>query len=164
MGRGIGFALAVSLALNVFAAGFFAGRVIGGDREDPAEIANIRGEPDPFALMRHAHNLPNDAREPFRTAFQEQLPELRSRNRQMRQHRRQLAELIAADEIDRAAVRTMMQKMHELQSAQHAAFSKAFVEAIASLPPEERRALLMKSAHHGPHHRRWRATPGDPWN
>ena len=92
-------------------------------------------------MMHYADALPPERREEFREAFREKLPEMRDGFREMRTLRMEMAELLGAEEFDRDAVEMKFQELHELQQAQHAAFSAAFLDAFETLTPEERRML-----------------------
>lgn len=146
MGRGLIVALALSLALNVFAAGFITARLVGphGPPHPHAE-AGHRGFDNPFRLMRHAEALPPESRETFRAAIKKRLPALRTHHEEMRSLRGSLWEQLAEDDWDRAAIEAQMEAIRQTQARQHEAFDAAFLAAFETLSPEDRQ-VLMKAA------------------
>lgn len=144
MGRGIVIALVASLALNVFAVGFIAGRVLVVDHHRPP-IAHFDGggpRGGPFALMRNADVLPPDSRRAFREAFRSELSGMRESHREMRRLRGELNTLFAAEEWDEAAVRAKLEEIDAVSERQRAAMSNAFVKALGALPADQRQALM----------------------
>ncbi len=150
MGRGVIIGLTLSIALNVFAVGFISGRIISDDKTPPP-ISMGRGD-SPFGLMRHASVLPPESREAFRDIVRAELPSMRDRRRQTHVMRRELAELIAAPEFDREAVKAKMTELDALQSGQRSAFNDAFVNALATLSAEDRRLLVEQAGKHRNRH------------
>lgn len=144
MGRGLIVLLILSLAVNVFAVGFISGRVIsGGNQPPPPQIqtggANLQG---PMRLMRFAETLPSDLRVAFREKIRAQLPVVREEQRDVRRLRGELANQIAEDEWDRAAVEAIAIEIAEAETRQRAALYTAFIDAFETLPAEERKRFI----------------------
>lgn len=143
MGRGLIIALGASLALNVFAGGFIAGRLLGEPpRRAPIETA---GPVDPFRLMRHAGSLPPEAREAFRGSLREARGPMREDFRKMRALREELRAVIRAEEWDEAEARRLFGVIAARQGDQLSRLEDALIEALGSLSAEDRR-LLIESA------------------
>ena len=143
MGRGLIVLLFASLALNIFAIGFFSGRAIIDDRKPPM-AGREHGTPvdSPFVLMKFSRNLPPDARDAFRSKIRGKLPTLRERHRDTQDLQKELAALIAADEFDRDAVAAKFSEIKSVHVNQRDAFNAAFIDALATLSAEERRVLV----------------------
>lgn len=163
MGRGLIIALVASLALNIFGIGFISGRMLN-EPEVKAEGFPKPGGPggrEPsFRMMHYADALPPERREEFREAFREKLPAMRDGFREMRTLRMEMSELLGAEEFDRDAVEAKFQELHELQQAQHTAFSAAFLDAFETLTPEERQMLKETSENRRKRHPRRRRDGG----
>ena len=154
MGRGLIVLLFASLALNIFAVGFFSGRVIIDDRK-PTMAGPDRGSPvdSPFVLMKFARELPPETREEFRSIIRGKLPSLRQRHRNTQGLQQELVALISADEFDRDAVAAKFSEIKSVHVTQRDAFNAAFIDALAVLSAEERR-LLVETAKTERHKRR----------
>ncbi len=146
MGRGLIIILVVSLALNVFAAGFFSGRVISKEGPPLRQAQEQRMRIDsPFALMNYAGELPPEIRDDFRGQIRGKLPVLRRQHQDTQKLRRELADLIAADEWDRDAVMAKSEEIKAAQDRQREVFNAAFIDAIETLPAAERKKLIEKA-------------------
>ncbi|WP_375203668.1 periplasmic heavy metal sensor [Hyphococcus sp.] len=148
MGRGVIIGLAallfVSLAVNIFALGHVSGRMIAGQ---PPQHHDVKHGPrggfeDPFKIMRYAEELSPELRERFRGAFREQLPVMRQSHREMGGLRRELGELMSAEDWDEAAILAKLDEIDAVQESQRDAFNKAFMSAFESLPADERKRLI----------------------
>ncbi len=150
MGRGLIIILIASLALNVFAVGFFSGRVISNDGP-PQHLGPGQGARlgHPLALMNYARELPPEIRDDFRRKIREKLPALREEHRNTQMLRRELASLIAADEWDRDAVAAKFAEIKVVEDLKRDVFTAAFVEALETLPAEERRKLIEATGKRG---------------
>ena len=144
MGRGLIIILIVSLAVNVFAGGFIAGRLLSGDRPPgpPIETADAIGGDGPRRMMQFAETLPPPAREAFRSKIRSQLPALRQQQRALRRLRNEMRELVAADEWDRQAIDALAAEMSAAQGRQWSSVYSSYIEAIESLPKEERQRFM----------------------
>ncbi len=143
MGRGLIIILIASLALNVFAVGFFSGRVISNDGPPLHQGQQQRMRMDnPFALMHYATELPPGIRDDFRGKIRGKLPVLREQHQKTRKLRQELALLIAAENWDRAAVAAKFEEIGAEQDRQREVFNAAFVDALETLPAAERKKLI----------------------
>lgn len=143
MGRGLIIILIASLALNVFAVGFFSGRVISKDGPPPRQVHDQRARMDnPFALMHYAGELPPGIRDDFRNKIRGKLPVLRERHQNTQKLREELALLIAAEDWDRAAVTAKFEEIKAEQDRQREVFNAAFIDAVETLPAAERKKLM----------------------
>ena len=141
-------ALAISLAVNVFAIGFFSGRLIV-DRHDgpppgpPIEAgAGIEQLNRPLGVMRNVQALSPRYRAQFRSAISQSLPEVRERRIESMRLRDELAILVHADDWDQDAVREKLATLNAVEAEQRAILHDAFVTAVAALPPEERKRFV----------------------
>lgn len=143
MGRGLIIILIASLALNVFAFGFFSGRVISKDGPPARQVLEQRARMDnPFALMHYASELPPGIRDDFRGKIRGKLPVLRERHQKTQKLRGELALLIAAEDWDRAAVTEKFEEIKTEQDRQREVFNAAFIDAVETLPAAERKKLI----------------------
>lgn len=143
MGRGLIIILIASLALNVFAVGFFSGRVISNEGPPPHAGPGPAGRMDnPFALMRYARELPPEIRDDFRGEIRGKLPTLREQHRKTQVLRQELAVLIGAEEWDREAVAAKFEEIKAVQDHQRDVFGAAFMDALETLPAAERKKLI----------------------
>jgi uncharacterized membrane protein len=171
MGRGLaitlGAVLFLSLAFNVFAFGFFSGRMLAGFNGPPPRPAIEERAPrlafeDPFRIMRYAEELSPELRDEFRASFREQLPQMREAHGEMRKLREELSVLMTADEWDDAAIDAKLGEIRAVENGQQAAFTEAFVEVFKSLPAAERKALIEEAkARHKERRKRWKEQHGD---
>jgi len=138
--------LIASLALNVFAVGFFSGRVISHDGQPPHAGPGQVGRMDnPFALMHYARDFPPEIRRDFRGEIRNKLPALREQHRKTQMLRQELAALIGAEVWDRDAVTAKFEEIKAAQDLQHDEFGAAFIDALETLPAAERRKLMENS-------------------
>lgn len=149
MNRSLIIILIASLALNIFAGGFFIGRLIAPQpalpvvAEGPGEM---RGPDNPYRMMRYAGALPSQSREAFRAAFRLQLPELREHHAETRRLRLELSGLMQAEELDREQIAAKLAEIAAAQKLQRDAFNTAYVDAFGRLSLEERQLLLLEAA------------------
>ncbi len=159
MGRGLIVALLLaSLAANVFLGGFVAGRLLGASQIEEARPDEIAGPPPrggrggPFP--GDPSKLPPEVREVFRDAFIVNRAGLRSNRRAVLDARRDLAEILSADEWDRAAVEAAMARVRAAHDAEAAGQSKLMIDALEKLSVEERKALIASQFSEEPRRRR----------
>ena len=146
MGRGLIIALVISLAANIFAGGFIAGRLIG---DNGGERGAVVSRPDPgplargsvFRLVRMADILPETAQKALRQEIANTLPKVRSKFSEVRSLRRQYHGLVQTTPWDGAAVRAANQELRRVQSEYHNMLDTAFIDIMESLS-EADRALL----------------------
>ena len=134
----------VSLAANLFVAGFWLARVSQGDAAGGGE----RGRPDwgdvEFTLNRLGQNLSPDAQEMVRETLRDRRGELRPLFFDIRRTRMKIADEFAADEVDADALKALFADMRALRAELQRPVQETIVEVAVSLPAEERRALLDK--------------------
>lgn len=127
----LGIGLALSVCLNLFLAGLWAGRMHGPRLLPPLTVGPPDFEP-PLAL------LPPDERGPIRHALRAARPELAVRHRAVFEARRALAQSLAATPFDRPLYEQraaeLRKRIDELQEALH----RSFGDMIEHLPPDVR--------------------------
>lgn len=165
MGRGVIIALIVSATLNIFAVGFFSGRVLS-DWRAPAQherLPDRRDGDSPFRLMRHAEALEPQARDALRAAFRAHLPAMREAHRVKRELRGELTVLLRADALDRPAIDAKLAEIDAADTRQREAFNVAFIEALSVLSPEDRQKLMeiAENDRRGHRHKKRRHAPED---
>lgn len=151
MGRGLIIGLlVVSAALNIFFVGVHSGRLLHGALPQKPAHEKIRiAEPDnPFRVLRHAEELSPESREKFRLAVKSALPSARENYQETKRLRKELSDLLLADEWDRETVAAKMEEIQALQVSQRAAFDKAFLDALETLTADERRQLMKAAEDH----------------
>lgn len=145
MGRGLMILLVVSLGLNIFALGHFSGRLLAGDKP-PSREHIMHGHHgkfgDPFHVMGYADELSPELRQRFRAEIKKELPSLREHHDQMKELRRELGDLMSADEWDGEAIAAKLDEIGALQDSQRRAFNRAFMSAFEALPAEQRKLLI----------------------
>ena len=136
--RGLGAALAVSLLLNLFLAGVAAGRWV---LPAPAPQPAARG----FAPAARVRLLPADERARFARAFEPHRGDLRAARRATRAAREQVETDLTAPTYDRAKVEADLAALRQANLAQQGAAHAALAEAMASLTPTSRAALVSRA-------------------
>ncbi|MEO0878663.1 MAG: periplasmic heavy metal sensor [Pseudomonadota bacterium] len=154
MGRGVIILLAVSLAANVFAGGFFVGRIVAEkpavvdakppksperDHERRSMRRLLRGENDGFGNLAVAAP---ETRAVFRDVFIEAREEARLMQREVRAARSALREALAKEPWDRAAVGAAATDVAAAQQRQRDFYAEKLIDAFQSLTPEQRATLL----------------------
>jgi len=140
-------ALVVSVALNVFVLGFFAGR--GLDRDTAGGRDHVAAGPEPdFVLRTLARQLPEETRADLRASFRERREQLRPTFRELRAVRGRLAELLTAEDYDEAAVRETMAEMRRVEARLKQPVHETIADALAGLSAEQRRAFVATIADH----------------
>lgn len=126
-------ALLASVGINLFLGGLMAGRILksGGERE-------ARMPPPMARLFEH---LPEGARESMQGAMRQRQGEMRQRAQFMRAARETVAEKLAAEPYDRAAVEAALAELRQRQVDMRGVFHGALAETAAGLPPEQRRQI-----------------------
>lgn len=142
MGRGVIIALAVSMGVNFFVAGFLLHDRIDREPPPPPAHTELRGFDNPGRLMRFAGALPPDSRREFRAAIRVRLPDMRAQHREIRKSRDELRVLIESERWDGDAVKAKMDEIRTLREKQLATFDTAFADALGVLSAEERRFLV----------------------
>ncbi len=168
MGRGVIIALAVSLAANVFLAGFLAGRVFGVT-DGPATM----GEPDgrrppgprpggPSGLLGDSLAQSPAAREAVRAAFKERRVEIIRDRREFERQRRALARALMADPFDRPAAEEALAALLAAAAKREREMTGLLLDVLEDLPADERRALIEAAEERRGAHRRRMRREGPP--
>ena len=120
-------ALALSVALNLFFAGLWAGgRLIDRDDRPP-------GGREPPSLVE----LPPSARSSLRSAVQQARPDRQA----AREARREAARIVATEPFDRPAAEAALRRSRELNAAARARTDQALLDVAGELGPSERASL-----------------------
>ncbi|MGF1605931.1 MAG: periplasmic heavy metal sensor [Rhodothalassiaceae bacterium] len=132
----------LSIAVNVFFAGMVIGRGgLPGGADRQAERTAMRDRTE-FTLRGLASGLPPEVRQDLRQGLRARRAELRPVFFQLRQARREAAELLRAQTLDQAALRDTFAHMAQLQAQLQEPIYETLIEAAAKLPPEQRVRLL----------------------
>jgi uncharacterized membrane protein len=116
----LSWALALSLGLNVFLLGFSASRFARGGRE-------------------HMHEGP--PRGAMRRVLGEPTPELMAHRGDLREARRAVAEALETEPLDRARLKSALDRLRTETSEGQAALHERLLERASELPIEQRREL-----------------------
>lgn len=140
-------AFTVSLAFNIFIGGFAIARWWGwghpGWMMMGMERSLGRDRPMPM-LDRMASRLSEPDRSKFETIVARHRPALQEFGTTIRENRRKLRDLLAADRVDRPAIEASMTEIRERSLAFQTAMQAAMLEAAEGLSPEARRQLLRR--------------------
>ena len=132
--------LVLSVCLNVFVAGLAFGRFAGGW---PGPGPGPGPRPEAMVergIDRFVSGLPHDARHQVRERLAAQRPEIAARFRAMRQARMEVAELLRADPVDRAAIEQALVEVRERTMQAQTLIQNTVLEAILELPADVRAA------------------------
>lgn len=131
--------LIVSLVMNALLIGLIIGGGIGNRKAKP----NLQVAGDERALMRGIdRSLPAEQRRDVRRAFRKAFSDSREERGRLRDARRDLARLLAADPYDEAAVQAGFAKIRAADDAMKARMHEILSEQIGVLSVEQRQALL----------------------
>ena len=169
MGRRIAIALGLSLALNVFLGGFFAGRIVapgfhaqtmpyaeevaGKERElvhRRADGAGARADTRglggrgarPAAMLGDPRLLPQDARETFRDALRRNRPEWRVAGSAMREQRQRVRDALTAEPFNRAAAEEAFQALIQLDNERETRAVSVMLDVFGTLDVNDRVRLV----------------------
>jgi uncharacterized membrane protein len=141
--HGIALALLLSVGVNLVVAGAFLGRL------------SRQGEPVPPPMDWAARELPAEQRGAVRAALRERLPAVQPQRRALRESMQTIRRLATAEEFDPEAMKAALARQRAAQSAYQALMHEAAVEVAATLPREQRMALLGRALQREvPQHRR----------
>jgi Spy/CpxP family protein refolding chaperone len=138
-------ALAASLALNVFFAGFLTARALSGPRD--------RGEGrGPHGLFLGPRGLlgASGAEQEVSRVMERHGPRLQASRRGLRGTRRAVRDALAAEPFERQALEQALSSMRARTAESQAAMHAALVDLADQLPREQRRKLggkLRRSGH-----------------
>lgn len=141
----LGGALLLSLAANVFMAGWLLGRppmaMLPGHMEPPGRHA-----PRVQNLMAQMDTLPDAQRREVRQLMRQYAPQLRQLGEQNRHGRQALQRLLAQPELPRAELEAGFAQQRELQGQMQALMQNMLLNIAERLPPEQRAKLLQREA------------------
>jgi uncharacterized membrane protein len=143
MGRSLKIAMIVSLVLNVFLLGAIAGGTYRFAHQHTAS-AQQRG------LRFAASELSSARQQQFRAALRQARRDAAPLIETSRDGRREIAQLLAAPALDRAALDAALARTRESDVAARARIETAVADFAATLTPDERVKLVDAMRRHGP--------------
>ncbi len=154
MNRSLLALLIVSLGLNIFIGGFWAGRMIGGAHqqeniEDHPSARNERvrrGGLRLGAIGVARDDIPRELRGALRQSMRETRAERLRDREEMWDLRGQLHDALIQDPVDRAAAQELLQSLNALNRKREERAALMMLEFLEGLPAEERRAVLERGA------------------
>ena len=123
-----------SVLLNVF----LLGAIAGGAWRWFAERANAAHPAQHVALRFAADELSPDRQQQFLDALKSARREGREYARAGRENRREVLDLFAAPQLDRAALDAALERTREVDTAMRAQVESGIADYAASLTPDER--------------------------
>lgn len=131
--------LIVSLMANALLVGLIIGGGLGQKRAGPTNI----GSGGEQALVRSLDQaVPDDQRRIVRQAFRRAFANSRQERVRLRDARRQLGRLLAADPYDSEAVAAAFRDMREADAAMKADMHETLAEQFGTLSVAQRRAII----------------------
>ena len=142
----LGLIASLSLAGNMFVAGVWVAGGLGASRGENAKPGGDRRAPDQaeFTLRGLASGLPEAARINLRKGLEERRQSVRPAFFEMRLVRRDIRELMLAQEIDEAELRQAFARLRTLQADLQAPIHDTIVDAAKTLTMDERRRLVQR--------------------
>ena len=134
--RTLKIALAVSVALNLFAIGLAAGGVIVGSR-----LADDRRAPRHQAFSETVGAMSPEARAAVRSAMRDVALSARPDFREARDSRRQAIELARTEPFDAAEVNALLARSRAAEARGRARLEAGTIEVLQTLSPADRAAL-----------------------
>jgi len=145
-------ALLASLALNLFLIALMAVPLLMG----PPGL-DRHGPPGMMGMYHSFKDLPRGDREAIREAMRGKFPAIRPHMRDMGAARAALADALAAEPYDEAAVRAAFDTMDEAMREMTAVTRDAMLAGFAKLSPEQRQRMAEAMREGGERHKlRWR--------
>lgn len=129
--RLLSIALAISVALNLFAAGAFVSRHLfdGPDKGWAAKRAAVEV-------------LPDDERTRIDAIWERNLDAVRDEFRAMREARQRYRDILTAETFDPQAAQTVLDELYARKEETRQQMEKKILEIATSLPPEQRQAYF----------------------
>lgn len=143
-GRSLKFALVVSLVINVFLLGAIAGGMYRWFAHEHASVAQQRGLR--FAASELSAQRQKQFRVELRRARRDAAPLIEA----SRDGRREIAQLLAAPQLDRDALDAALARTREADVAVRTRIEATVTDFAASLSPQERLKLVDAMRRHGP--------------
>jgi uncharacterized membrane protein len=141
--------LVVSLIANALLIGLIIGGGLGQRKAGPPPGGGPGGSEQ--ALIRGIdRSLPEDQRHVVRQAFREAFRESRPERVRVREARRALSRLLAADVYDADAVREGFRQLRDADAAMNTKMHDVLANQFGSLTLEQRRAIIRDLNRRGP--------------
>ncbi len=142
----LGGALLLSLAANLFMAGWLLGRPAA-----PLAAAQMahpeRPGPALQRLMQRVETLPPAQRREVRQLMRQYAPQLRALGEQNRQSRETLQQLISQADLPRAELEAAFARQRQLQEQMQSLMQQMLLDIAEQLPAEQRARLLQREGH-----------------
>ena len=159
--KGLKIALALSVALNLFAAAALVTVTVGRDRvEQRVENQSKPGREGSFKAV--LAGLDADVREPGRARLRASALAARPDFDAARAARRQAIDLAGQPTFDPAAVKVLLEQSRAAELRGRARLEDNAVGVLSELEPDDRKALSIMLARHGPRGRNVRDRDGAP--
>ncbi len=130
--------LFLSLAVNLFMAGVFAGRMMRHSPPPGVGPENVRQ----FSLERIAEDLPPEAKKELRQNMQGQRRSLMDRQQALRTAHQNLARILGAETFDQMAATDAFAAMRQQQVQMQKMAQDALIAAASRMPAENRQRLI----------------------
>lgn len=132
--------LVVSLIVNALLIGVLIGGGLGQRKAGPPPGGTAGNEQ---ALIRGIErSLPDEERQIVRRAFRQAFAESREQRIAVREARRRLGRLLAAETYDADAVRESFRQLREADAAMRAQMQDVLAEQFGTLTAQQRRAII----------------------
>ncbi len=130
--------LAVSLAVNLFLAGFIAARTFSPDKQ-------VRQHPVPdFNLRSFAGSLPEEARHDLQQKFREERRNIAAHYQNIREAREEIHTLLTTNELDEKALREKFEEIREIEAAMESRVQTLILDSLKSLEPDVRKEVVRR--------------------
>ena len=140
--------LAVSLAVNLFLAGIYAGRLSAHHGDAHAMPVFGLGGPGFESGFRF---VPRGEREHIRGLLHERRPELKEQHSALRKLHREIAEELQRDKPDRALIESKLAEIRAQTGKIEQAMQAAFLDRMLAMGAAERKTVIETMLrHHGP--------------
>ena len=140
----LGGALLLSLAANLFMAGWLVGRPHGHTSSEQIEAPDRHGLRLKH-LMAKLEKLPPEQRSAVRQLLREYSPQLHELGKRNKLAHQALQEQITQPELPRAALEASFARQRELQNEMQTLMQQMLLDIAEQLPPEQRVMLLKRN-------------------
>ena len=160
-GRWLKLGLIASLAVNLLVIGGIAGSMLAWQRHGPRGAG--RGGEE-FGLLGFSRTLPAERAAVIRKAIQAERTALRPLRDEIRDARREAADVLVAEPFDRDKFKAAIDKISEAEAKLKSAGLSVFLNTAERLTADERRALHDWWQRRKPHYfrSRWDKRKGEP--
>jgi uncharacterized membrane protein len=144
--RRLAIALSISVALNLFGAGFFVSRALHRGHRPHLSPAHELVDGSPFMGPRGllGDGMPPQLAPRVREVMRAHGKQLREGRGELREHRRAVEQALRAEPFDAAALATTLAALRASTHAAQERMHAALVDVAKTLPPEQRRALALR--------------------